>query len=120
KVVAVAVVAQAVWGMGRNLCPDTPRATIAVLSACAALAFSMPAAQAAVIVAGGLAGLAFLRAETGPRHAALESVAHKHVALGSEQHRGLAVASLATFFVLLIGLPLLAAAYPSQTLAVID
>jgi chromate transporter len=30
EIVAVAVVAQAVWGMARNLCPDRERATIAV------------------------------------------------------------------------------------------
>ena len=45
KVVAVAVVAQAVWGMARNLCPDAKRATLAVLAACAVLAASTPLAQ---------------------------------------------------------------------------
>ena len=40
KIVAVAVVAQAVWGMARNLCPDRERATIAV--AAAALALAVP------------------------------------------------------------------------------
>ena len=29
EIVAVAVVAQAVWGMAQNLCPDRERATIA-------------------------------------------------------------------------------------------
>ena len=38
KVVAVAVVAQAVWSMARSLCPDARRASLAVLSACAVLA----------------------------------------------------------------------------------
>jgi chromate transporter len=37
KVVAVAVVVQVVWGMARNLCTDTARITIAVLSACVVL-----------------------------------------------------------------------------------
>ena len=32
KVVAVAVVAQAVWGMARNLCPDVLRVTIMAIS----------------------------------------------------------------------------------------
>src|SRR5438270_8859186 len=36
-VVAVAVVAQAVWGMARNLAPDRPRATLAILAAIATL-----------------------------------------------------------------------------------
>ena len=30
KIVAVAVVAQAVWGMAKSLCPDPPRATVAI------------------------------------------------------------------------------------------
>jgi len=60
KVVAVAVVAQAVWGMARNLCPDAKRATLAVLAACAVLTAPTPLAQIGVIVAGGLAGLVFL------------------------------------------------------------
>jgi chromate transporter len=42
KVVAVAVVAQAVWGMARNLCPDAPRVTMAVLAAIAVLAVPAP------------------------------------------------------------------------------
>lgn len=37
KIVAVAVVAQAVWGMARNLCTDVPRVTIAAFSACVTL-----------------------------------------------------------------------------------
>ena len=37
KVVAVAVVAQAVWGMARNLCPDVLRVTIMAIAACVAL-----------------------------------------------------------------------------------
>ncbi|MCP4299039.1 MAG: chromate transporter, partial [Gammaproteobacteria bacterium] len=52
KVVAVAVVAQAVWGMARNLCPDVQRATIAVLAACAVLAAPTPLVQVGVIVVG--------------------------------------------------------------------
>lgn len=34
KIVAVAVVAQAVWGMARTLCPDLPRITIMVAACC--------------------------------------------------------------------------------------
>lgn len=37
KVVAVAVVAQAVWGMARSLCPDALRVTIMAIAACVAL-----------------------------------------------------------------------------------
>lgn len=42
KVIAVAVVAQAVWGMARTLCPDAPRVTLAVLAAAAVLASPTP------------------------------------------------------------------------------
>lgn len=110
KVVAVAVVAQAVWGMARTLCPDAPRVTLAVLAAGAVLAAPTPLIQVAVIVAGGIAGLIFLRAE----------VDQRHVPLGIDVGKGIAVTSLILFLVLLIGLPLLAAAYPSQTLALVD
>ena len=52
KIVAVAVVAQAVWGMARNLCPDRERATIAVGAAILALALPSAAGQIGAIVAG--------------------------------------------------------------------
>ena len=42
KVVAVAVVAQAVWGMARNMCPDPKRATMAVLAATVSEANARP------------------------------------------------------------------------------
>ena len=110
KVVAVAVVAQAVWGMARTLCPDAPRVTLAVLAAGAVLAAPTPLTQVTVIIVGGLAGLIFLRAEADPRH----------VSLGIEVGKGVAFFALVLFFGLLIGLPLLVAVYPSQTLALID
>jgi len=110
KVVAVAVVAQAVWGMAQTLCPDAPRVTFAVAAAVAALASRDPVVQVATIVAGGLAGLLLLRAEARTDHAAFE------VSVG----RGLAVAALVLFAALLVGLPLAAAAIPSHGLAMVD
>ena len=61
KIVAVAVVALALWGMGRTLAPDRPRITIAVLAAVVALATDGIAAQLAVITGGAALGLTFLR-----------------------------------------------------------
>jgi chromate transporter len=61
KVAAVAVVAQAVWGMSRTLCPDRPRAAMAVASALLLLALPLAWAQVAVIAACALAGWALLR-----------------------------------------------------------
>ncbi len=110
KVVAVAVVAQAVWGMAQNLCPDAKRATLAVIAACAVLAAPTPLMQVGVIVLGGFAGLVFLHAET----------TEEHVSLGIRVSHRTAVASLVLFFTGLIGLPILATAYPSQTLALVE
>jgi len=56
KIVAVAVVAQAVWGMARNLCPDRERATIAAGAAILALSIPSSMGQIGAIVAGGLIG----------------------------------------------------------------
>ena len=60
KIVAVAVVAQAVWGMARNLCPDPKRATIAVGAAMLVLAVPSAAGQIGAIAAGGLIGWGLL------------------------------------------------------------
>ena len=109
-IAAVAVVAQAVWGMGRSLCPDRPRATLAVLAAVAVLLAPSAWGQIGAIMAGGLFGLVLLRHDEHAGGAAL------HVPIG----HGLALACLALFFALLIGLPLAAAAVPSQALALFD
>ncbi|HWX02757.1 chromate efflux transporter [Collimonas sp.] len=62
KVVAVAVVAQALWGMARTLTPDARRAVIALAAACMATALPNAFGQIGVIVAGGVAGVLFLKA----------------------------------------------------------
>ncbi|MFP4538505.1 MAG: chromate efflux transporter [Dichotomicrobium sp.] len=108
KIVAVAIVAQAVWGMARNLCPDRERAAIAV-GAVVVLAF-LPGAFGMVgaIVLGALAGLALGRSSGTP--------VGGHVTMPVS--RGVAAGALATFFALLFLLPLIAG--QSQSLAVID
>jgi chromate transporter len=111
KIVAVAVVAQAVWGMARSLCPDRERATIAVGSAILALAVPSAAGQIGAIVAGGLIGWALLRDGTAPQAG---------VGLAVHLPRAWSVAAAIAFFGLLIGLPVLAAAVPSHTIALID
>src|SRR5438477_952542 len=57
KLVAVAIVAQAVFGMARTLCPDRERASIAVVAALIVLLGSTSIAQIAAILLGGIAGL---------------------------------------------------------------
>ena len=66
KVVAVAAVAQAVWGLARTLCPDRGRATIAVLAALGVLASPSAASQVLLIAAAGLLGWRLLRADAVP------------------------------------------------------
>ena len=64
KVVAVAVVTLALWGMGKTLAPDRSRVTIAVLAAAALLFTDGAVIQLAVITGGAILGLAFLRPTT--------------------------------------------------------
>jgi chromate transporter len=68
KLVAVAIVAQAVLGMARSLCPDRPRASIATLALVAMVLSTGSFSQIATIVLGGIAGLVFCRgqAESAP------------------------------------------------------
>lgn len=64
KVVAVAIVAHAVWGMARNLCPDKTRAGIALAAVFTVVLVSGPLGQVAAIILGGLVGLALCRNST--------------------------------------------------------
>lgn len=109
KVVAVAVVAQAIWGMVKALCPDRPRGTVALLAAVVALAWPGVPGQLAAIAGGALIGLYLLSYETSADHAPeLFSLSRKS-----------ALISLGLFFSLLLLLPLLAR-QGSQVLALID
>lgn len=111
KLAAVAVVAQAVWGMGRNLCPDRARLTIA--AGAAALLLLLPGAllQVGVIATGGVLGWWLFRHHPRSGAAAERADWRHHLAAGS---------LLALFFVLLLGLPVLAAATGWPGLAVFD
>jgi chromate transporter len=109
KVVAVAVVAQAIWGMARTLCPDRPRGTVAILAAAFALAWPGAWGQIIAIAGGALAGLFYLRYEGPADH-------EPHLfAIGKRS----AILCLGLFFALLAALPLLAAA-GGQGLALVD
>jgi len=66
KVAAVAVVAQAVWGMAKALCPDRLRAGMAVGAALLVLAIPTAVGQIAAILAGGLVGRWALQLDTLP------------------------------------------------------
>jgi len=110
KVVAVAVVAQAVWGMATNLAADRARASLMILAAIAVLAERTAASQVLVILVAGLIGWRWLPA---PRTSGTTTTrARISKAVGAW--------SLAIFFGLLIALPVARGAVPSQALAVFD
>ena len=104
KIVAVAVVAQAVFGMGKNLCPDRPRAGLAVL--CAALLLLWPGAwaQCAVIAAAAATGYGLLPPS---------AVAAQAAPLDFGISRTVGAALLTLFLALLVLLPLAAWLHPS-------
>jgi chromate transporter len=110
KVVAVAVVAMATWGMARSLCPDRPRITLAILAAIAMLFWHSAIAQVGVIALGGLLGWMMLHGGEST------SAVVRRFPVG----RGLAVVSLVLFATLLIGLPLLRQVFDVQSLEVLD
>ena len=61
KLVAVAVVAQAVWSMARNLCPDRPRAALALVAAALLLVISGPLVQIGALLIGAVGGALLCR-----------------------------------------------------------
>ncbi|UYN97048.1 MAG: chromate efflux transporter [Enhydrobacter sp.] len=109
KIVAVAVVAQAVWGMARNLCPDRERLAIAAAATVLVLAVPSTVGQIGAIVVGGLIGWRFLPGET-----------IQLIPLPIRIGRGWSVGSIVLFFALLIGLPLAVSANGDHALAMFD
>jgi chromate transporter len=61
QLVAVAVVAQAVWSMARTLCPDTRRTALALAAACLMLVEGGARTQIAALAAGALGGILLCR-----------------------------------------------------------
>jgi chromate transporter len=110
KLVAVAVVAQAVWGMAKTLTPDAPRVLIALGAAALVLAWPVGGAQLVAIAAGALIGLAVLRPDVS-RGSPLPPTGIS---------RGVAIAALVLFAALLVGLPLLASVSDAQWLGTSD
>lgn len=110
KVVAVAVVAQAVWGMARNLCTDAPRVAVMLLAACVALLQTSAWGQVGVILIAGMAGLLLFKPAPPTAHDALPvTISRRAGALW-----------LSLFVLLLASLPILAQWLPNPTLAVTD
>lgn len=109
-ITAVAIVAHAVWTMGRTLCVGLIRLSIAIGAAAICLFAPTVWSQLLAIAIGGGIGLLFLKSQNNSPISSI-SVSYGHA---------WAVAALTLFFVLLMGLPLLVAANDSHTVALID
>ncbi len=110
RIVAVAVVAQAVRGMATTLCPDRTRLTLAAASAILVLAVPTAAGQLCAILLGAAIGWRLVVPTPAP------ATAH----LGVAVPRALALGCLAAFPVLLLGLPALAVLVPSHPLDLVS
>ena len=108
KLVAVAIVAQAVWGMARSLAPDRERASIALVAVMLVVFAGGSLGQIGAILWGGFVGLLLCRS------ASASSAGHLHFRVS----RTLGLACLSLFLALFLLLPLVAPA--SQSLALAD
>lgn len=97
KIVAVAIVAHAILGMGQKLTPDRTRATIAVVAATVTLLWQAALSQIIIILLAGLLGVVLYRGKS------QESSPDLQIPIS----RSLAIVCLALFFGLLLALPLL-------------
>jgi chromate transporter len=97
ELVAVAIVAQAVWGMARTLCPDRQRASIASIAALLILLSNSPAIQIGTILMGGMAGFWLCRAPATVSPGSFNTAVSRRVGIGA----------LTSFCLLLIALPVL-------------
>ena len=110
KLVAVPVVALAVWGMARTLCPDRERATMAILTAMVALVWPTAGGQVLPIIAAGFIGWFLFPPASTP------SALHLRVPIS----HWVGMVSWVLFFGLLLGLPLIRQVASSQSIAVFD
>ncbi|MDX8362054.1 MULTISPECIES: chromate transporter [Bacillaceae] len=110
KIVAVAVVAQAIMNMGKKLAPDRPRISIAILSAIFILILPTAISQLALILIAGLVGLILYKNK--------QNTPMKELKVGI--NRKIGVFAWVLFFGLLIGLPILRQLSASQSLAIFD
>ena len=112
KVVAVAVVAFAVYGMARNLTPDRPRATVAIVTAIGMLFWRTPLTQMLAIAAAAAAGVLLLKdAPATPAGAPPRTAARGALST---------VVGLSAFGLLLAGLPVASRIADSEWLRVFD
>jgi chromate transporter len=111
KIAAVAVVAQAVWGMGRSACVDAPRVALMLAAAAAMLVSHATIAQLGVLAVAGVFGGVFLRKKVAPR---------PHPRVAAALPFVLSNAALVVYFALLALLPLAARITHEHALELMD
>ncbi|MEO8628142.1 MAG: chromate efflux transporter [Betaproteobacteria bacterium] len=109
KIAAVAVVAQAVWNMGRQLCPDLVRRSIAVAAALVLLIWPGGVGQIGVIVASAVIGWCLLPVDATPRAPETLSLSRRRAWI-----------TWVLFIGLLMTLPIVARSSSSYALALFD
>jgi chromate transporter len=110
KLVAVAVVAQAIWGMSRTLTPDRARAGIALAAIAIVVFFAGSFGQIAAIALGACAGLWLCRGDVAP--------VSGHLNFPVTRRAG--IIALVLFAALLLIPPVVVPATGSQALALFD
>lgn len=110
KLAAAAVVVQAVWAMGKKLCPDRSRTSIALASAATLLVLPGAFAQVCVIAVGAFVGWLVYRDGSSAAPAPSSRLHASTVAW----------AALAVYGTLLLGLPLLSAHSGSFAVDIFD
>lgn len=110
KIVAVAIVAQAIWSMAIKLCPDKERVLIAVLASCVSLIMPSALSQLVVLVVGGILGIFIFRG----------SLDMPERSMGTLVRARDGVIFLLAFFVLLLFLPIAAKLFGTQSLQLFD
>lgn len=114
KIVVVAVVAQAVWGMAKSLCPDVARRVIMLLCAALLVFIPSPLTQVIVIAIGGILGWLLYRGK--------EPSYSTDCSRTIKQHNSYTAALLwlLVFVALLIALPIMTQTHNNQTLNLFD
>ncbi|MFM0152371.1 chromate efflux transporter [Paraburkholderia sediminicola] len=115
KLVAVAVVAQAVWDMARRLCPDQRRAAIALIAIAVLSILTTVYAQLIVIAIGAVLGLALCQTTGSSDISRVSQSTHE-----TRVSRTVGAAALILFCVLLFGLPALVGLHAGQAVKVFE
>lgn len=110
KIVAVAIVAQAIWAMAKTLCPDKQRLTVAFISAILLLLMPHVLTQPVIIVIAAIIGFIFLK----------DTQINNKLSLDFEAKMSHAFIALSLFLILLIGFPIASSLFQNTALQVAD